>query len=163
MIMPRNDYKKSASGSFSLNSCRVSIKAIKRMLYGCMHILMKLTAAASATGKMTSKGYKNAEVVHVYEHWSQGGESPVPFIFLDVRSPAENAEVHITGSTLIPVRMLASRLHEVPKNKCIYVYCHSGWRSAKASALLAGADYSNIVNVLGGIEAWQHAGYPVIK
>jgi len=43
------------------------------------------------------------------------------------------------------------------------VYCHSGTRSARASKLLAKHGFTNIENVVGGIEAWKDAGYPVEK
>lgn len=134
---------------------------LKRMLFGSVHILMKLAADARGMGEMTSKGYENADAGHAYEHWFQGNKSIAPFMFLDVRTPGEYAEAHIASAILIPVQALASRLQEVPKNKRVYVYCHSGYRSAKASALLAMAGYTDVVNVLGGIEAWQDAGYPV--
>jgi len=82
---------------------------------------------------------------------------------LDVRTPEEYAEGHIKGATLIPVQVLAERLAEVPKNKQVYVYCHSGVRSARASKMLAKHGFSNIENVVGGIVAWKKAGYPVVK
>lgn len=104
--------------------------------------------------------YKNTGVSQAYEHWSRTGAFHASFMFLDVRSVEEHAEVHIEGAVLIPIETLASRLHEIPRNEHICVFCHSGWRSAKASAILAGAGYANIENVLGGIEAWRKAGYP---
>ena len=121
--------------------------------------------AASACGlsEKTAAGYENAETTHAYQHWSQGDKSPIPFLFIDVRTPEEFAEGHIEGAKLIPVQELESRLNEVPKDKQVYVYCHSGRRSAKAAGILSGAGFTNIENVLGGIVAWQKQGYPTVK
>ena len=41
--------------------------------------------------------------------------------------------------------------------------CKAGPRSAKASAALADAGYTNIMDVQGGFTAWESAGLPVQK
>lgn len=108
-------------------------------------------------------GYENASVKHAHEHWQAGNQSPIPFIFLDVRTPEEYAEGHIEGSILIPVQELEGRLNELAKDKRVYVYCHSGKRSAAASGILVKNGFTHIENVEGGISAWKEAGYPVVK
>jgi len=108
-------------------------------------------------------GYENATVKHAHEHWQAGSKSPVPFIFLDVRTAEEYADGHVDGSLLIPVQELEGRLNEVPKEKRVYVYCRSGKRSVAASNVLVKAGFSNIENIEGGINAWIDAGYPVVK
>ena len=75
---------------------------------------------------------------------------------LDVRTPAENAAQAIAGSHLIPLQELGYRLHELPKNKEIVVYCRVGNRSAYAGAFLARQGY-NVKNLEGGIVAWNTA------
>ncbi len=108
-------------------------------------------------------GYENATVKHAYEHWQAGDKSPVPFLFIDVRTPAEYAEGHVQGAKLIPVQELEQRLAEVPKEKRVYLYCRSGKRSAAAAKILVKSGFTNIENIEGGIEAWRSAGYPVIR
>ncbi|MDQ7000054.1 MAG: rhodanese-like domain-containing protein, partial [Mariprofundus sp.] len=108
-------------------------------------------------------GYENASVAHAHEHWQQGNQSKIPFIMLDVRTPEEYAQGHIAGAKLIPVQILAEHLSEVPHDKQVYVYCHSGKRSARAAKLLADHGFTNIENIKGGIVAWKEAGYPVEK
>jgi len=120
------------------------------------------TASACGMGEQVD-GYENATIQHTHEHWQAGPHSPVPFMLLDVRTPEEYAEGHIKGATLIPLQELESRMAEVPKDKRVYVYCHSGRRSAAAASMLAKAGFTNIENVQGGITAWQEAGYPVVK
>jgi rhodanese-related sulfurtransferase len=84
-------------------------------------------------------------------------------VMLDVRTPEEYAQGHIPGITLIPLDQLSNRLAEVPKDKTLVVTCRSGNRSAQAAQLLRQQGYGNVHNMLGGIGAWQNAGYPVEK
>ena len=126
-------------------------------------ISLPLVASACGVGEQTPEGYENAPVAHAYEHWQQGSLSPIPFTFIDVRTPEEYAEGHISGATLIPVDQVEQRLSEIPKNKQVYVYCRSGKRSAMASTILARHGFTNIENIVGGINGWKEAGYPVEK
>jgi len=128
-----------------------------------MLVMLPVLATACGVGEQTAEGYENAPIQHAYQHWQQGKNSPIPFIMLDVRTAEEYAQGHIKGAILIPVQVLETRLAEVPKNKQVYVYCHSGTRSARAATMLAKHGFSNIENVVGGIEAWKGAGYPVVK
>jgi len=124
---------------------------------------LPLVATACGMGEQTPDGYENAPISHVHEHVMMGDASPIPFLVLDVRTPEEYAEGHIQGAKLIPVQVLAKHLAEVPKDKQVYVYCHSGRRSANASKLLAENGFTRIENMVGGITAWKSAGYEVVK
>jgi phage shock protein E len=84
-------------------------------------------------------------------------------VMFDVRSPEEYAQGHIPGITLIPLDQLPNRLAEVPKDKTVVVTCRSGNRSNQAAQLLQQKGYTNVHNMLGGITAWEQAGYPVEK
>jgi len=137
---------------------------MKKLSLSMMALFMlPFMATACGVGEQTAEGYENAPIQHAYEHWQQGKISPIPFVMLDVRTAEEYAEGHIKGAVLIPVQVLAERLAEVPKNKQVYVYCHSGTRSARAAKMLAKNGFTNIENVMGGIVAWKKAGYPVVK
>jgi len=137
---------------------------MKRLTMSLIAFLMlPLMATACGVGEQTPEGYENAPIAHAYQHWQQGAASPIPFVMLDVRTVEEYNEGHVKGAVLIPVQVLAERLAEVPKNKQVYIYCHSGVRSARASKLLAKHGFTNIENVVGGFEAWKAAGYPVEK
>jgi len=126
-------------------------------------IILPMSAAACGFGEKSAEGYENTAVQHAYQHWNQGASSAVPFVFIDVRTPEEYAEGHIEGAVLIPVQQLAERISEVPKDVQVYLYCHSGRRSANAASMLAKAGYTNIENLLGGITAWKEATHPVVK
>ncbi|MBN4077118.1 rhodanese-like domain-containing protein [Mariprofundus ferrooxydans] len=133
------------------------------MMIAMVIITMPLVGTACGLSEKTADGYENTSVSHTHEHWLQGDQSKIPFMLLDVRTPEEYAAGHINGATLIPVQVLAERLNEVPKDKQVYIYCHSGKRSARASKLLAENGFTNIENIEGGIVAWKAAGYPVVK
>ena len=140
------------------------MKLIKRItiLFSVLWILPWM-ATACGVGDQTPEGYENSPVTHAHDHWQQGAHSPIPFMFLDVRTPEEYAEGHIQGAILMPVQTLSAHLKEIPKNKQVYVYCHSGTRSARAAKMLAKHGFTNIENVLGGIEAWKKSGYAVVQ
>lgn len=136
---------------------------MKRLLLTAMVLMMPMMVSACGMGEKSADGYENASITHAHEHWQQGVKSPIPFMLLDVRTPEEYAAGHIPGAKLIPVQKLADHLAEVPHDKQVYIYCYSGTRSAHASKLLAKHGYTNIENIVGGIEAWKDTGYPVVK
>ena len=77
---------------------------------------------------------------------------------LDVRQPAEWASGHIEGATFITGAELPDRLAEVPDGP-LAVICGSGFRSSVSASLVA-AGRGDVVNVLGGMSAWQAADLP---
>ena len=81
---------------------------------------------------------------------------------LDVRTQEEFDEGYIEGAILIPDYELESRLDEVPVDEKILVYCRSGRRSVTASNILIDAGYTDVYNMLGGINDWKDAEYPVV-
>lgn len=85
-------------------------------------------------------------------------------LVLDVRDDAEFASGHIADATHIPVSELANRLSELKKyqNKPILVNCQRGMRSAKACDILRKAEFTQITNLHGGLDAWIEAKLPVV-
>jgi len=79
-------------------------------------------------------------------------------ILLDVRTQEEHNESHIPNSILIPVDELEARATSELKDKYakIIVYCRSGGRSANASNILVNLGYTNVYNLLGGINSWKY-------
>lgn len=78
---------------------------------------------------------------------------------LDVRQPAEWAEGHIPDATFVTGAELPGRLDDAPQAAVVAAVCGSGYRSSVATSLLA-AHGRMVVNVLGGMTAWNNAGYP---
>ncbi|MFP4154720.1 MAG: rhodanese-like domain-containing protein [Halothiobacillaceae bacterium] len=84
-------------------------------------------------------------------------------LVLDCREPDEHRAGHIRGCVLIPVGSLKERLQEIERfrEKPVLVYCRSGNRSVTASNILTAAGFTDVSNMLGGIQAWESENYPV--
>jgi len=80
---------------------------------------------------------------------------------LDVRSRAEYESGHIAGAISIPLSELDGRIDELDRDGAIIVYCKSGVRSQDASNILVNHGFKKVCNVLGGMDAWMDAGFPV--
>jgi rhodanese-related sulfurtransferase len=84
-------------------------------------------------------------------------------LVVDVRDPGEYGAGHILGAKNFPV----SRLNDVEvakrKDRPVIVYCDGGERAAKAISALKKQGFTRVVNLTGGLRAWQQAGLPVEK
>ena len=73
---------------------------------------------------------------------------------LDTRTISEVAKGKIDGFTHIPLDSLRSRINEIPRNKPVYVHCHSGLRSYIACRILAGNGFE-CYNLAGGWRLYE--------
>ena len=80
------------------------------------------------------------------------GEKP---FLLDVREPYEYSMAKIEGSVLIPLGTLPQSLDQLDRNAEIVAYCHHGMRCADAVGFLLQQGFSNVKNLVGGIDAWS--------
>ena len=83
---------------------------------------------------------------------------------IDLRSPSEFADGHITGSINIPYADIEDRLHEIKlqEGKSLVLICDSGSQSANAGEVLNKSGYQNTVILSGGIGAWKLDNLPLI-
>lgn len=84
---------------------------------------------------------------------------------VDVRTPAEFDSLHASGAVNIPLDRLGASAIQQHFPECegpLYVICQSGARSRRAAELLAAEGMDNVVDVLGGTNAWNSAGLPVV-
>jgi rhodanese-related sulfurtransferase len=86
---------------------------------------------------------------------------------LDVRTPAEFDEVHVSGARNVPLDLLSAQGvceqgQPCPENP-LFVICRSGGRGGKAQAKLSAAGVPCVVNVVGGTLACIEAGIPVTR
>jgi rhodanese-related sulfurtransferase len=80
-----------------------------------------------------------------------------PINLLDVREADERAEFNI-GGIFIPLgQVMAMQIDELDelKNEEIVCYCRSGKRSMQAAMMLETMGFTNVVNLEGGMMAWQ--------
>jgi sulfur-carrier protein adenylyltransferase/sulfurtransferase len=77
------------------------------------------------------------------------------FTLLDVRQPGEYEAEHLPGAKLIPLPELSARLEELDADKPTVVYCAIGGRSRIAAQVLAAKGFKEVMNLSGGIKAWN--------
>jgi Rhodanese-related sulfurtransferase len=85
-----------------------------------------------------------------------------PPVVIDIRTPAEWAAGHITGSINLPLSQLKQHLDRVPHNSRVAIHCAGGYRSSIATSLLSQRGISDIIELAGGITAWEAAKLPVV-
>jgi rhodanese-related sulfurtransferase len=76
---------------------------------------------------------------------------------IDVRTPAEHGEIHIEGSSLMPLDRLDSKQVHGP----VVLVCGSGKRAEQARQKLQAAGCQDLAVLEGGVLAWERAGLPV--
>jgi len=126
-------------------------------------------AAMGLTGTPEQVGVA-ARAYHVYyQAHAQGAAYPVDhstIIYLmnprgglacviPYNAPPESIVAQIEGANLIPLGELPTRWQELDREKEIFVFCHSGVRSARAAEFLRAAGFPRVANVAGGIDAWS--------
>ena len=85
---------------------------------------------------------------------------------VDVRTPPEFRQVHLSGARNIPMDRLAlEAVAQEPRSQDqpLYIICQSGARGRQACAMLRSAGADNVINVEGGTSACVQAGLPVIR
>lgn len=86
------------------------------------------------------------------------------FVILDVRTPGEFASGHLENAANVDFYSpdFLDQLDELDRRAIYLVYCRSGGRSGSAHDEMASLGFATVYNMLGGITAWEDAGYPVI-
>ena len=80
---------------------------------------------------------------------------------LDVRREREWEDGHIAGASWWPLDNFKVAPPEIDRNVPLAVHCKGGYRSMIACSLLQRAGFENVVNVVGGFDAWQQGKLPV--
>lgn len=109
-----------------------------------------LHQAANALRNKLDGLAESLDPVAVQERRAAGEE----FLLLDVRSPAEHAEVRIPGSTLLPLGALRGRLGELPRETLIVPYCKVSLRGYEAQRILLAAGFERVRYLEGGVLGW---------
>ena len=98
-------------------------------------------------------------------------DQPEAVQVVDVRRPAEWEAGRIEQATLRPLDKLPTPaakngapevLAGLDARRPIAVHCKSGYRSSIACSLLDRAGFKNIINVVGGFDAWQKQQLPFV-
>ena len=81
---------------------------------------------------------------------------------LDVRRGVEWEAGHIEEASWWPLDNFKIAPPEIDHKVPIAVHCKSGYRSMIACSLLQRAGFENVVDVVGGFDAWQQAQLPTV-
>lgn len=124
-------------------------------------VLVLIIVAVWAVTAHRNKGFKSvssAEFAQII-----GDTATVQL--LDVRTKEEYEEGHIADALLVDFysyNFEEQATAKLSKEKAVAVYCRSGRRSASAAQKLMKLGYE-VINLDGGILAWQHAKMPIAK
>jgi len=85
------------------------------------------------------------------------------FVILDVRTPEEFAQGHLSGA--VNVNLMAPdferRLGALDRGKTYLVYCRTANRSAKAIQIMSRLGFRSVYHMSEGIVGWQKKGFPL--
>jgi rhodanese-related sulfurtransferase len=86
---------------------------------------------------------------------------------IDVRTPMEFREVHLTGARNVPLDQLepaaVMKARGPAEKETLYVICRTGSRGQQACERFMAAGYENAINVEGGTLAGEAQGLPVVR
>jgi hydroxyacylglutathione hydrolase len=86
-----------------------------------------------------------------------------PPLVLDIRNPREWEAKRIPESLNIPLNHIQERIAEVPRGRRIAVHCAGGYRSSIATSILQQNGITNLIEMAGGLAAWDAAKLPVVS
>ena len=124
-------------------------------------VLAIIVVAAWAVNAYRNKGFKT---VSSDEFARLIGDTDTVQL-VDVRTKEEYEEGHISNALLIDYysyNFEEQAIAKLSKEKTVAVYCRSGRRSAAATRKLVKLG-SEVVNLDGGILAWERAKMPIAK
>jgi rhodanese-related sulfurtransferase len=74
---------------------------------------------------------------------------------LDVREPWEWQLARIEGADNLPMGQIPAAVDDIDKTRPTVVICHHGTRSLQVVAFLQRQGFTNLHNLIGGIDAWS--------
>ncbi len=82
---------------------------------------------------------------------------------VDVREPHEYVGElgHIEGAELVPLATVSNAARSWSRDEEVVVVCRSGARSTQASRSLVSMGFTRVMNLRGGMIAWNQAALPV--
>jgi hydroxyacylglutathione hydrolase len=82
---------------------------------------------------------------------------------IDVRSDDEWAAGHVCGATHVMGGYVHDRAEALGAEGPLALICGTGYRSTVAASVLERAGVTSVINVIGGMQAWEAAGLPVCR
>lgn len=87
------------------------------------------------------------------------------FILLDIRTPKEYAQGHISGAFLLDYYRpsFKASLQRLDRNKTYLIYCRSGNRSSRTLNLIQSLGFRKVYHLKDGIIDWNRERFPVVN
>ena len=143
---------------------------MKKRLVALLFLLVSLGFVACAqqnkgAGEASNTTQKEAVVKNVDVNTFAELKSKLKdAIILDVRTPEEFAQGHLTNAVNINIYgNFEEEVKKLDKDKPVLVYCRSGHRSGIAAKKMQKLGFKKVYNLSGGIIAWASAGKEVEK
>ncbi len=91
-------------------------------------------------------------------------DAPAGQTLVDVRTPEEFAAGHLEGARLVDFRAptFLDEIGRLDRDARVIVYCRTGNRSAQAVEAMVQLGFTDIVELDGGVVAWEAAGLPFV-
>ena len=133
---------------------------VKKTIYLTILVFAVISITYAMTG--LRKGGSNSCSISAVEFKSIDTEKVV---ILDVRTLSEFNAGHVAGAVLIDIykKDFPQRINRLDKEKMYYVYCKTGSRSGHATRYMEQSGFSNVCNVVGGINQLKKAGISLVK
>lgn len=122
---------------------RIGFDHIAGYLEGGMHALDERPDLLSRTDRITAAALRDRL------------DTERPPLVLDIRSGQERAAKSIRGSLHVPLNHLEERLDEIPTGATVVVQCAGGYRSAMAASILKRNGIADVMDLVGGLAAWE--------
>ena len=142
---------------------------MKRLLHFIAASLASLSLSATAADKPATKATAEASATKRFRNidvaeWEKLRKD-ASVVVLDVRTAEEFADGHMPGAINLDIRggKFAQTLAGLDKSKTYLVHCAVGGRSAKACGQMDGLKFEKVLNLSGGITAWEAAGHKAVK
>ena len=100
--------------------------------------------------------------VSVLQLHGQLVDQPDAVQLIDVRRPGEWAAGHIEQAQNKPLHKLSTLLADLNLQKPIAAFCRSGYRSSIGTSVLQRAGFKQVMNVVGGFDAWEAHKLPTV-
>ena len=126
------------------------------------HAAQAAAQAHAMSSYTADAGFQEIDVVSLREELERSPDA----IVVDVRDRAAWNAHHIKGSVNVPWSAFAREELErfrVP-SRPVYIVCAAGRVSAQATVRMSKVfGFENVSNVLGGMDAWRNAAFPVSR
>ena len=122
---------------------RIGFDHIAGYLKGGMHALDERPDLLGRTDRITAAALRDRL------------DTERPPLVLDIRSGQERAVKSIRGSLHVPLNHLEERMGEIPTGTTVVVQCAGGYRSAMAASILKRNGIADVMDLVGGLAAWE--------